>query len=109
MRVVSLRLLRDYWEKLGKNGFEQPLRTWHAVSRKARWASLVDMKKDFPTVDMAHGRFVFDIKGNNCRLICSVDFARHGVLVLWVGSHSEYDVLMKNDGRQFKKLYGEMS
>ena len=67
------------------------------------------MKKDFPTVDLAHGRFLSDIKGNNCRPICSVDFTRHGVLMLWIGSHSEYDALMKNDGRQFKKIYGEMS
>jgi hypothetical protein len=29
--------------------------------------------------------------------------------VLWVGRHSEYDALMKNDGRQFKRLYGEMA
>jgi hypothetical protein len=48
------------------------------------------------------------IKGNNCRLICSIDFIRHGVLVLWVGPHSEFDALMKNDGRQFKRRYGEM-
>ena len=60
-------------------------------------------------IDLAHGRFVFDIEGINCRLICSVDFARHGVLVLWVGFHAEYDSLMKSDGRQFKKIYGEMS
>jgi mRNA interferase HigB len=89
LRGVSLRLLRDYWEKPGKSGFEQALRTSHAVTRKAHWVSLAQMKKDFPTVDMAHGRFVFDIKGNNGRLICSVDFVRHGVLVLWVGSHPD--------------------
>jgi mRNA interferase HigB len=109
LRVVSLKLLRDYWEKPGRDDTEQPLRTWYAVTRKARWANLMEMKKDFPTVDLAHGRFVFDVKGNNCRLICSIDFIRHGVLVLWVGLHSEYDALMKNDGRQFKRRYGDMS
>jgi mRNA interferase HigB len=109
LRVVSPKLLRDHWEKPGCDGLEQPLRTWHAVTRKARWANLVEMKRDFPTVDLAHGRFVFDIKGTNCRLICSIDFVRHWVLALWVGSHSEYDALMKNDGRQFKRRYGELA
>jgi mRNA interferase HigB len=109
LRVVSLKLLRDHWEKPGRDGLEQPLRMWHAVARKARWTNLGEIKRDFPTVDLAHGRFVFDNKGNNCRLICSIDFVRHGVLVLWVGRHSEYDALMKNDGRQFKRLYGEMA
>lgn len=108
MRVVSLRLLREYWGRPGNSGLEQPLRTWYAVTRKARWANLVEMKKDFPTVDIAHGRFVFDIKGNHNRLICSVDFIRHGVLVLWIGSHAEYDGLMKNDGRQLKRIFGEI-
>jgi mRNA interferase HigB len=109
LRVVSLKLLTDYREKPGRDDTEQPLRTWYAVTRNAWWANLMEMKKDFPTVDLAHGRFVFDIKGNNCRLICSIDFIRHGVLVLGVGPHSEYDALMKNDSRQFKQRYGEMS
>ena len=108
MRVISLRLLRDYWQQPGRQDLEQPLKTWHAVARKAKWANLVEMKTAFPTVDMAYGRYVFDIKGNNCRLICSIDFTRHGVLVLWVGTHGDYDELMKNKGRQFKKVHGEM-
>jgi mRNA interferase HigB len=109
LRVVSLRLLREYWNQPGRQTTEQPLKTWFAVVRGSRWASLIDIKKDVPTVDIAHRRYVFDIKGNNCRLICSIDFVRHGVLILWVGTHDDYDELMKNDGRKFRKIYGEMS
>ena len=106
---MSLRPLREYWQQPGRQAAEQPLRTWFSVTRTARWAGFADMKRDFPSVDLAHGRYVFDIKGNNCRLICSIDFARHGVLVLWMGTHGDYDALTKNDGRQFKRVYGEMA
>lgn len=109
MRVVSRKLLRAYWEQPGRRDSEEPLKIWFNVTRKAEWASLADVKKDHPSADLAHGRYVFDIKGNTYRLIGSIDFVRHGVLILWVGTHREYDELMKNDGRKFKQLFGELS
>lgn len=108
MRVVSIKHLREYWSQPGRQDTEQPLKTWFSVMKRGLWAGLIDMREVFPTVDIAHGRYVFDIKGNNCRLICSIDFVRHGVLVLWVGTHSDYDELMKNNGRKFKRIYGEI-
>ena len=39
-------------------------------------------------VDLAYGRYVFNIGGNKYRLICRIDFTRHGVLALWVGTHN---------------------
>jgi mRNA interferase HigB len=55
-------------------------------------------------VDLAHGKYVFDIGGNKYRLVCSIDFVRHGVLVLWVGTHAEYDELNKRGGERLKAL-----
>lgn len=108
MRVVSRRLLQEFWERPGRQDSEQQLKTWFNIIRKAAWSNFEDVKKDHRSVDVAHGRYVFDIKGNTYRLICSIDFVRHGVLTLWVGPHGEYDELMKGDGRKFKRLFGEM-
>ena len=55
-------------------------------------------------VDLAHGKYVFDIKGNAYRLVCVIDFVRHGVLVLWVGTHREYDELNRRGGAKLKQL-----
>lgn len=101
--------MREFWEQPGRNDSAEPLKTWINVTRKAEWTNLDAVKDDLPAVDLAHRRYVFDIKGNAYRLICSIDFARHGVLVLWVGTHREYDALMKNDGRKFKQLFGGLS
>jgi mRNA-degrading endonuclease HigB of HigAB toxin-antitoxin module len=55
-------------------------------------------------VDLAHGRHVFNIGGNKYRLICRIDFRRHGVLTLWVATHAEYDVLCDDGGKRLQKL-----
>lgn len=105
MRVISLARLREHWQRPGRGDSEQPLKTWHDVARKARWASHDDVKRDYGArVDLAHGRHVFDIAGNKYRLVCSIDFARHGVLVLWVGTHREYDRLNKTGGEGLQRL-----
>jgi mRNA interferase HigB len=53
---------------------------------------------------MSYGRYVFDIGGNKYRLICRIDFVRHGILTLWVGTHVEYDELCKNDCKRLQLL-----
>lgn len=105
MRVISRRRLREHWQLPGRRDSEAPLRTWFDVARKAEWAGFEDVKVDYgKRVDIAHGKFVFDVHGNSYRIVCLIDFRRHGVLVLWVGNHAEYDELCKNNGKKLKAL-----
>jgi mRNA interferase HigB len=105
MRVISKRKLREHWTMPGRGDSKIPLTTWHDVASTARWASFNDIKAAYGVnVDRAYGRYVFDIGGNKYRLICRIDFARHGVLTLWVGTHAEYDELCKNDGKRLQLL-----
>lgn len=93
MRVVSRRLLRDFWEIPGRRDSQIPLKTWYDVVQDATWTSHDDVKATYgANVDFAHGKYIFDIGGNKYRLICVIDFARHGVLTLRVCTHAEYDV-----------------
>lgn len=105
MRIVARRFLRDYWETPGRRDSETPLKTWFDVVRYATWASHDDVKAAYGAgVDLAYGRHVFNIGGNKHRLICRIDFARHGVLTLWVGNHAEYDELCANGGKLLQRL-----
>ena len=89
----------------GRRLSEPALKTWWAIVDAARWTNHADVKADFgATVDLAHGKYVFDIKGNDYRLVCAIDFVRHGVLVLWVGTHAEYDELNKRNGAKLRLL-----
>jgi mRNA interferase HigB len=40
---------------------------------------------------IANNRVVFNIKGNDFRLIVSINFIQHGCYVIWFGTHKEYD------------------
>ena len=34
---------------------------------------------------------MFNIKGNDYRLVAAVDFEKHAVWIIWIGSHEDYD------------------
>ena len=105
MRVVSRGLLRDFWETPGRQDSETPLRTWYDVAKVASWNSHDDVKAAYgANVDLAYGYYVFDIGGNKYRLICKIDFKRHGVLTLRVCTHAEYDELCDKKGKRLQQL-----
>jgi len=105
VRVVSRKKLREHWKLLGRENSEQPLKTWYSVVSRAEWKTHDDVKLTYGAkVDLAYGRHVFNIKANDYRLICVIDFIRHGVLVLWIGTHEEYDVLNRRGGEKLRQL-----
>jgi mRNA interferase HigB len=90
MQVVSKRTLRLFWEKHPQA--ETPLRTWHAVVEKARWAGPQDVREQFGSVDfVSDNRAIFNIGGNRFRLVAHVSYEFKAVLVKFVGTHAEYD------------------
>ncbi len=65
---------------------------WMAIVEKAQWKTPEDAKKAHPKASILKGsRVVFNIKGNDYRLIAVVQYA-HGVLMIrFFGSHEDYD------------------
>ena len=89
MRIISIQKLKEYWEK--HKDAEIPLRNWYAKVIKAKWMCFNDIKKDFNSVDyIGNQKYVFNIKGNNHRLIVAIKFTPSLVYVRFVGTHSEY-------------------
>ena len=81
------------------------MRTRFDVASAARWSNRDELKWDYGgNVDPAHGKYVFDIRGHRYRLVCVIYFVRHGVLVPWLGTHTEYDRLDRNNGAGLKAL-----
>ena len=68
------------------------LDAWFDEVRKARWASPADVKRTYATASLVSAdRIVFNIKGNDCRLVVSVDFEKGIVWIKWLGTHRDYD------------------
>lgn len=90
MRIIARRTLREFWEKYPDA--EQPLRAWHDKVAKADWHTPADVKGDYRTASfVANNCVVFNIKGNDYRLIALLDYQRTVVYIRFIGTHREYD------------------
>jgi len=68
------------------------LDAWFDETRKARWRSTADVKRSYATASIVTAeRIVFNVKGNEYRLVVAVDFEKSIVWIKWLGSHKDYD------------------
>jgi mRNA interferase HigB len=68
------------------------LDAWFHEVRLASWRSSADVKRSYATASIVSSdRVVFNIKGNDFRLIAAVDYRRQVVYIKWIGSHGDYD------------------
>ena len=73
-----------------------PLNEWHEKTKKVQWSRFSDVKLTFNSVDaIGNDRYVFDIGGNNFRLIAMIHFDIRTVFIRAILTHKEYDVLRK--------------
>ena len=89
MHLVSLKRLKEFWMK--HRDAETPLRAWYRVARKAKWSSLVDVRKTYPDADYVDGLTVLNIGGNKYRLIVTIRYEKGRIFVRYVLTHAEYD------------------
>ncbi|GEO07410.1 toxin RelE [Adhaeribacter aerolatus] len=90
MRVIAKRTLRDFWEKHADS--EQQLKAWYNEAEQADWKSPNEIKKNYPSASILEdNRIVFNIRGNNYRLIVRINFKYAIVWIRFIGTHAEYD------------------
>ena len=67
------------------------MRFWYKEVSHASWKNLSEIRNTFNSVDIYQRRTIFNIGGNNTRLIARVNFKTQKVYVLYVLNHAEYD------------------
>lgn len=90
MRIIAKRTIVEYYTKnpLAKTALE----SWYETTSKAEWKNFADIQKTFATVSsVGNHRYLFNIKGNDYRLIVLIKFTISHVLIRFVGTHAEYD------------------
>ncbi len=96
MRVISRKTLRDFWKKHADS--EEALKSWYREAEKARWKNFNDLKSEYPSASiLKDNKIVFNIKGNNYRLIVKMNFEFQISWILFVGTHAEYDKIDANE------------
>ncbi|RKP50413.1 type II toxin-antitoxin system HigB family toxin [Trinickia fusca] len=90
MRIVAKKNLLAFCEK--HSAAKQSLLSWHEETAKAAWASPQDIKARYSAASfVGRNRVVFNIKGNDYRLIVAVAYRIGVVYIKFVGTHAEYD------------------
>ena len=90
MRIIALGTLRDFWVK--HPDALEPLAAWHAIASRVRWTSPADIKAAYSNASFIRGnRVVFNIKGNDYRLVVAMHYNRQIAYIRFVGNHHQYD------------------
>lgn len=90
MRIIAISALRQFWEKHPDS--EQTIRAWVDETRKAQWTQPSEIKAHYRSASiLKNRRVVFNIKGNNYRLVAAVAFKLGIVYVKFIGTHDQYD------------------
>ncbi|MCA9800571.1 MAG: type II toxin-antitoxin system HigB family toxin [Cyanobacteria bacterium HKST-UBA02] len=89
MQIIHWGRARKFFQK--HRSAEIPLKQWRAAVQAADWQTFPDVRKTFSSADWVDGQIVFDIKGNDFRLIAIARFRRGRVYVRHVLTHEEYD------------------
>ena len=76
----------------GINSARSQYQAWLAITGRARWRNPAEVKTSYPKVSILKaGRVVFNIKGNDHRLIARIQYQAGVVAIRFFGTHAEYD------------------
>jgi mRNA interferase HigB len=95
MRVIAIKRLREYWQY--EPATEQALRAWYTEAEDADWKTPAEIKAKYGNASvLKNGRVVFNICGNNYRLVVAINYDYATVYVRFIGTHKEYDKIDAN-------------
>lgn len=94
VRIITVKVLNVFGTK--HPSARTPLAAWIKEIRAGRWTGPAELKAAYATASfVANNRVVFNIGGNNFRLIVKVKYASASyagkVFVRFLGTHQEYD------------------
>ena len=95
MVIISKAFIKDFESKYPDTA--NALEKWYSETKSANWKNFAEMKLSFnPADSVGNDRYVFNIKGNQYRIIALIIFKVRTVFILFIGSHKEYDKINAN-------------
>jgi len=92
MRIIAKRTLREFWERYPEA--EEPLLAWYREVEKQDWDTPAEVKAKYGGASIVgDNRVVFNIKGNDYRLVVKINYPYRVVYIRFVGTHAEYDAI----------------
>ncbi len=96
MRVIARRTLILFVGSLkgqaGQKAIKAALDAWFYEAQRAKWRNSAEVKRSYGTASIvSRDRVVFNIKGNDYRLVTVIDYRRQTIFIKWLGWHRDYD------------------
>jgi mRNA interferase HigB len=90
MRVIAKKALREFWER--HPDAEEPLLAWYREVEQEDWDTPAKVKEKYRSASIVgDNRVIFNIKGNDYRLVVRINYPYRVVYIRFVGTHAEYD------------------
>ena len=89
MHVISKVKLRAFLVQHADS--EDALNDWYNFASKAKWSNLLDVQKKYPKAEAVGNFTVFNIKGNNYRLIVDIRYSNPTIFIKYILTHAKYD------------------
>ena len=92
MRIIKEKTLAEYCRKSRYMPAEESLKAWIYEIRHANWSHAGELKSNFGNACIIGSkRVIFNIKGNDYRLIVDIEYKLKIVFIVWFGTHEEYN------------------
>ncbi len=96
MIIIGTDVVENYFaNRAGHRGIKaarSQYDAWLGIATRAEWRNPEDVKASYPKASILKaGRVVFNIKGNDYRLIARVQYQAGALMIRFFGSHAEYD------------------
>ena len=92
MRIIKEKTLTEYCKLSKYKQAEEPVKAWIYEVRFSSWDNANELKTKYGNASIISSkRVVFNIKGNDFRLIVDIEYKLKIVFVVWFGTHVEYD------------------
>jgi mRNA interferase HigB len=92
MRIIAFRTIKEFFEIPKYSDSEVSLRAWYHDARIADWKNSNELKRFYKNANIVgEGRVVFNIKGNDFRLVVAIDYEFQVIFIRFIGTHKQYD------------------
>ena len=90
MRIIAVKTLKKYWKEF--SSAKQSLLAWYDEVETTEWSHPNELKAQYRNASiLTDKRVVFNIHGNDYRLIVDIEYRLKIVFIVWFGTHKQYD------------------
>jgi mRNA interferase HigB len=96
VRIIARKTLQQFVASLkghkDQRAVKSALDSWFHEAQQADWKGPADVVRAYANASIVGSdRVVFNIKGNDYRLVVAINYRQQIVFIKWLGSHADYD------------------